>query len=398
MRILYITPCWPHGRTFGGQLRALHIGRALRKIGKVTIAVVSSDTPEREVVRQTETEFDLHPPIPVATCPNRGLMARLRWWLDPCYMNVHGCAANPEDRDQLFNRLPEFDLVWVLNSRTPNILQRWQWPRAVLDLDDIPSLFDQSRKENASCERERWKARVHIRLSRRRERLWSQRFNTIGVCSEADRQYLGGGSHIHVIPNGFVRPNQEPASRPVDPPRFGFIGLYSYPPNLDGVRWFVRECWPLIKQKIPDARFRLIGKDTDGPLKPCASDIDALGWSADPAAEIATWSAMIIPLRHGAGTRIKIADAFSRKCPVISTTLGAYGYEVRHGDELLLADRAEAFADACVSLARDKSFGGALAARAWKKFLQQWTWDSIAPRVQAAAEHSLRESGARPNL
>jgi glycosyltransferase involved in cell wall biosynthesis len=158
------------------------------------------------------------------------------------------------------------------------------------------------------------------------------------------------------------------------------------------MKWFVRECWPLVKRQIPDARLRLVGKDTDGPLKPNAPDLDALGYLADAASEMATWSAMIIPIRLGGGTRVKIADAFSRKCPVVSTKLGAYGYDVQSGRELLLADKPNDFAHACVSLIRDRVAASAMADRAYAAFLQNWTWDAIAPKVWAAAEDALGQA------
>jgi len=92
----------------------------------------------------------------------------------------------------------------------------------------------------------------------------------------------------------------------------------------------------------------------------------------------------------GAGTRVKVADGFSRKCPIVSTHLGAFGYDVRSGRELLLADKPDDFATACVSLIRDPTGASAMADRAYAAFLQNWTWDAIAPRVWAAAEDALR--------
>ncbi|MBA2271174.1 MAG: glycosyltransferase, partial [Chthoniobacterales bacterium] len=121
---------------------------------------------------------------------------------------------------------------------------------------------------------------------------------------------------------------------------------------------------------------------------------DALGFVEDPAAEIATWSAMVIPIRLGAGTRVKIADGFSRKCPVVSTQLGAFGYDVQHGLELLLVqdDDPVGFASACVSLLADPAKARAMAERAYAAFLEKWTWDAIAPRVWDAAEDCLRRA------
>ena len=389
-RILYVTSCWPHDRAFGGQLRALQIGRALREIGEVTLCVVSSDTPAEDVIRRAAEEFRVEPRIRVTSAPNRSLTDRLHWAFDTRFLNVHGCLADTTDRERLLGRLAEFDLIWVHNSRTPNILSLWRWPRSVLDLDDVPSTYQRSVWRNGANLAEKVKAGVQMLLLRRREVRWAERFDVLTVCSDADREYLGGGEHIHVIPNGFERPPREPSRNPASPPRIGFIGLYSYPPNREGVEWFVRECWPGIKGQLPEARLRLVGKDTDGPLGPKQPDIDAIGWLADPAAEISTWSAMIIPVRHGAGTRVKVADAFSRKCPVVATRLGAFGYEVEHGRELLLADDARSFAAACVSLMLDANAAAAMADRAFAAFLKRWTWEAITPSIRAAAEDALR--------
>lgn len=394
LRILYITPSWPHDNSFGGQLRALHIGRALQNIGKVTLAVVSSDTASPEVLTRTADEFAVEPPVRVNVQRNRGMLRRFQWAFNPRFLNVHGCVADASDRERLLNQLNDFDLIWVVNSRTPNILGQWHWPRSVLDIDDLPSGFHRTIWQNGAGITEKVKAGIEMHLSRRRERFWKQRFSVLSVCSETDRNYLGGGQHVHVISNGFERPAYERHGRPVDPPRIGFIGLFSYSPNLEGVRWFLRECWPLVKRDVPTARLRLAGKDTDGALRPNAPDIDALGYLTDPVDEIATWSAMIVPIIHGAGMRVKIADAFSRKCPVVSTHLGAYGYDVRNGRELLLANDPRQFAAACVALIRDRAAAKAITERAYNAFLKKWTWDAIAPRVCAAAEDALR-FGAR---
>lgn len=391
-RILYITPCWPHEDSFGGQLRALHIGRALQRIGKVTLAVVSSDVAQPEAVKKTEAEFGVHSTVRIESLPNRGVVSRLRWAFDPRFLNVHGCTASKADMQPLLKCLDEFDLVWMLNSRIPNILNRWNWGRSVLDVDDIPSTYQRTVCRNGVTFQQKLKAGITMRLLQRRERAWKERFTVLSVCSEADRSYLGGGRKIHVIPNGFEKPANAVLRQVANPPRIGFIGLYSYPPNLDGMKWFVRECWPLLKLKIPDLRLRVVGKDSDGSMKPLGEGVDALGFVPDSASEIATWSAMIVPVLHGAGTRVKIADAFSRKCPVVSTKLGAFGYDVRSGRELLIADTAIDFANACALLLQDRASAIVMAERAFEAFTRKWTWDAIAPRIWTAAEDALQAS------
>lgn len=389
--VLYIVSSWPDAAGFGGQVRAWHIGRALQQIGKVTVAVVSADAHDAEAQKRTEAEFAVLPPVCPRLHPNRTVIQKLRGALDIHYLNVHGFVAAPEDRARLVATFADYDLVWVLNSRTANILQQWPWPGAHLDIDDVPSTYLRGVSSSGETARIRWKASLQQMLLKRREQQLARRFTTLSVCSEEDRRYLGGGDQIHVIPNGFARPTVEPLRHvAANPPRLGFIGLYSYAPNLDGVRWFLKTCWPAIRRAVPGIRFRLIGKDTDGKLRPADPDVDVLGRVDDPAAEIASWSAMVIPIRFGGGTRIKVADAFSRKCPVVSTSLGAFGYGVEDGRQLRLADTHEAFAAACVEVVGNPASAAAMADRAWSEFLEKWTWDAIAPKVCAVAEDCLR--------
>lgn len=394
-KILYLASSWPRGGTFGGQLRALHVGRALKQVGDVTLLVVNSDPPEPHFLRDSGDEFALESPVIAEPSRKGGLMAKVRRAIDPRFLDVHGCAATPADRKRIGTLLAAHDLVWIMNSRTPNLLQQWKWSASHLDIDDVPSTYLRARAAAATSPVSRWKARVQQSLLRRRERLYPQRFTTLSVCSEEDRTYLGNLDIIHVIPNGFARPATTPISQPVSPPRIGFIGLFSYPPNLEGVRWFLEHCWPALQRAVPGIRLRLIGKETDGALRPREPDVDALGFVDDPADEIATWSAMAIPIRVGGGTRIKVAEAFSRKCPVVSTRLGAYGYAVEDRRHLRLADTSSEFTQACIDLIHDRKSAATMAEFAWREYLDRWTWDAITPRVTAAAEDCLRRASSK---
>jgi polysaccharide biosynthesis protein PslH len=216
----------------------------------------------------------------------------------------------------------------------------------------------------------------------------------LGVCSETDKRYLqnlGVDAPVHVLPNG-ANPPAAPVRRVATPPRLGFIGIFDYVPNRRGVEWFVRHCWPRVKREVPDARLRLVGRYSDGPLRPLGEGIDGLGFLPEVADEISSWSAMIVPVRVGAGTRGKIAHGFSLKCPIVSTSLGAYGYDAEDGHTMYLADSAEDFAAACIHAIRNPDFAVAMAERAWQQFLDKWTWVAIRPRVWAAADECLRLS------
>ena len=101
---------------------------------------------------------------------------------------------------------------------------------------------------------------------------------------------------------------------------------------------------------------------------------------------------MIVPVKVGSGTRVKMAEGFSRKCPIVAMPSGAFGYEVESGREVLLGDNAEDFASALILLLRDPGFRKSLSETAYKCFLERWTWESFAGPVGAAIQECLNRS------
>ena len=389
-RILYVSPWYPATPKSASEWRAVHVARALRDVGDVQIALIrpSDYSPTDDDAGDCRIIHDMR----TRAYRNRGWAKKAQWLLDPRFPLPHGSGADEKDARLLRSGLDNFDLVWFYKLRTANMFPFSKWPRSVVDIDDVPSQYERSVLSEQDSLHKRVATGLRVWSWRRRERLLGDRFAVLTVCSEADRRYLaelGTTAPITVIPNGSERPLRMPVRRRASPPRLGFIGVFDHAPNAEGVQWFVERCWPLVKACVPDARLRLVGRLTDGPLKPAGPDIDALGYLTEPNDEMATWSAMIVPVRTGAGTRGKIAHAFGQKCPVVSTTLGAHGYEPNHGRDMLLGDTVKEFADACIVAIRQPQAAAAIADRAWERFLETWTWDAIRPQVWAAAEACL---------
>jgi glycosyltransferase involved in cell wall biosynthesis len=380
--ILYLAPCSP-GKTFGTGLRVAQVAAALETVGKVDLMVVKAEQWLQEVPPGCRV-------IDLKRDTERSVWRSLRCAFDARFMGVDGLIARESDRASLVNMIPQYDLVWIHALRTADALRQWRWHGSVLDIDDVPSTYLRTELETCGGAARRSRTWVRWQAAKRREGLLGDRFTTISVCSEADRDYLRLERDVHIIPNGFEKPEYEPSRRVTQPPRIGFIGRIEYHPNAAGVRWFAAQCWSRLKQQVPDARFRIVGMGSERLAANLGPDIDALGYVDDPAEEIATWSAMVVPLQLGAGTRVKIAEAFSRRCPLVSTSLGAYGYDVEDERELLVADSAEGLADACVRTIRHPEEAAAMAERAWSRFIKEWTWEAIRPRVWAAAEDCLR--------
>ena len=386
----------PFGASYGAKVRVLNIGRLLNRIGKVSLVIVRPFPVDEESLNRTRQEFDLKRIVYLNPNSLRNpvdrIRHRIRHELDPSYLKTEGIEACESDREAMLRMIDEYDVIWVHTLRVANALQIFRWPHTVIDIDDIRSRFYASVAKSEAAIFKRVLSYRRSFLWRRRERLLKKRFSLISVCSENDRQYLGGGHRIHVIPNGFSPPAKLLNHAPSFPARLGFIGSFLWMPNRVGVEWFIRDVWPLIKRDAPDIKLRLIGKGSNENYPSMGPDIDGLGYVEDITEEVATWSAMIVPVTVGGGTRVKIAEAFSRKCPIVSTTLGAFGYQVLNGEDLLIADKAQDFASACVLLLKNTELGSKISENAWKKFLKNWTWDSIGTSVSKAVRDCLSRS------
>jgi glycosyltransferase involved in cell wall biosynthesis len=158
-----------------------------------------------------------------------------------------------------------------------------------------------------------------------------------------------------------------------------------YEPNVDAVRFFVRQILPRIRKQSPRARFVVVGRD---PLPDIAAlhdgdTITVTGTVDDVAPYLRRASVAVVPIRFGSGTRIKILEAFAHGTPVVSTTLGAEGLEVANERELLLADAPDAFAAACVRLAADGCLQASLAERGLDLVRRRYQWQDVERQVQA---------------
>jgi glycosyltransferase involved in cell wall biosynthesis len=143
------------------------------------------------------------------------------------------------------------------------------------------------------------------------------------------------------------------------------IGTMYWPPNIDGVKWFVERVYPLIRQRRPDVRFDVIGARP--PAELLALNDAGLGIRVTDYVEDCTpyqqqAAVMVVPLRAGGGMRVKILNGLAEGIPIVSTTLGCEGIEVTPGRDILVGDTPEAFGAEVLRVLNDPDLGWQLAA------------------------------------
>ncbi len=248
-------------------------------------------------------------------------------------------------------------------------------PSCWLDLDDIDSANHRQLAQvyelgaelaSASLERAESLKYVHA------EQVFIPRFDRVFVCSESDRLFVMqnlGASRVSVVPNAIRLPAALPGgSSANDPFHFLLVGTMGYLPNEDAAVHFCRDILPEIRAVTSiRARALIVGGSPRERVRALASDPDVTvtGRVRDVAKYYAMAGAVVVPLRAGSGTRIKILEALAHGCPVVSSAKGAEGLEVTHGEQLLIADSPKEFVNSCLRLIQDSALREKLRSAGW---------------------------------
>jgi glycosyltransferase involved in cell wall biosynthesis len=204
-----------------------------------------------------------------------------------------------------------------------------------------------------------------------------------------------------VVPNAadveFYRP------RPSDPPSDGrtvlFFGLLSTLPNLDGIRWFVQEIWPRIAGASREARLKILGKNAPPAVRALAGPrVEVVGLVEDLRPHLASAAVLVVPLRLGGGTRLKIVEGMAMGKAIVSTTLGAEGIEVQPGRDILIADEPSPFAAEVLRLLEQPQARAELGSSARRLATERYAWTGAAGMLERFYQQILVDPHAEQPL
>ena len=216
------------------------------------------------------------------------------------------------------------------------------------------------------------------------------RFDLVFTVSEEDkallREELGVTRPIEVLATGvdtdFFSPLSEP--QPI-PGRLVFLGSMDWMPNIDGMQWFVKDIYPIVKKKWRNVTLDIVGRRPGEVIRRFAeldSTIRILPNVPDVRPHISAGELFIVPLRVGGGSRIKIYEAMAMDRPVISTTIGAEGLPVTPEEHIVIGDTPEEFAEQTVRLLRDKECSRTISRAGHALVTQNHDWTNVALKLR----------------
>ncbi len=395
MRILHVTPELPSPSAFsGGATRQYHLLRPLVSGGhSVTVVAPVARAQADDIAALERDGFDVRahrrPPSRVREA-SAALLARPRLvgsllttpWV--CWQNdALGVAARAQLRAAAADG--PYDVVNVHNDYVAHWLTYVPaGAPVILDLDNVMAQYAAAEATRHTGLRRKW-WRFEQRRLLRYGRRWFGRFDHLVYVSDEEREFVERDVPVtagrgHVIANGADCAGLGQVADAGDDPVVLFTGTMAYGPNADGARWLAREIWPAIRHALPDARLLIVGRDPQADVMALneRDGIEVTGRVATMTPYFERAAICVAPLRGGAGTRLKIAEALAAGRPVVSTTLGAAGSGLRDGEHLLLADDAESFAAAMIRLLRDRDLRRALADAGRAEANARFDWRSLA--------------------
>jgi len=231
---------------------------------------------------------------------------------------------------------------------------------------------------------------------RRYESKALKKFYHIIAVSEQDRRQmreLDPEAEISVVPTGVdITAFPVAASSSADPPRIVFTGSMDWEPNIDAAVHFCRDIWPRILKEFPQAIFQIVGRNPHAKVQRLASSsIQVIGTVPSVAPYLACATVVVVPLRIGGGTRLKIFEALATGKAMVSTSIGAEGLDVQSGRDLILADAPDAFAEAVLLLLRESSLRRRYEESA-TRLAAQYDWSRVSARFVEVLQTTIQNA------
>jgi polysaccharide biosynthesis protein PslH len=389
VKILWVKPGKLLPLDKGGKLRTYNILRHLSATHDVTYLSyyggIRDQDYEREILQHLPGTVTVHTADYDATGFKRYL-DYVRHLLGPVPYTVRRFTI-PQVRRMLADWIPQrrFDVaVCDFLASTSNFPRNLATPTALFQ-HNVESLLWSRRAQFEVKWLDRLTSRIECAKMHRYEPMQVRRFHRVLAVSQQDRQAMAGmvdPACISVIPTGvdLAKYRYDPKTR-VTAPLVVFTGSMDWAPNVDGVEYFCKDVWPHVLEKIPDARFRIVGRDPHVRVQKLASaSVEVTGTVPSIVDHLRDAAVLVVPLRIGGGTRIKIYEGMAMGKATVSTRLGAEGLDVHHGHDILLADDPRQFAEHVVGFLCDeetrREYEAAAAATA-----QKYDWSVIAERL-----------------
>jgi polysaccharide biosynthesis protein PslH len=370
MRILLLTQVLPFPPDSGPKVKTWNVIKYLAHHHEVTlVSFVRGD--QSKSIRHLENYCQEVHVVPI----KRGMLRDLRYMVGSFltrqpFLMVRDQRSEMENLiDQLATRV-KFDVVHADQLNMAQYAYRVPAAFKVIDAHNALWLLYKRLWQTMKPGAKKSLLNRDWRLLKKYEGRVCREFDAVLAVSEEDRQALeeaaGKELNITIIPIAIDTDEVTPVNRRAQGDRILHIGTMYWPPNIDGILWFLQEVLPLIRNERPEVAFDIVGANPPQEIIAFGDkdkNVHVTGYVEDPSPYLESASLMVVPLRAGGGMRVKILNALGQGLPIVSTTLGCEGIAVQTGVHLLVADSPQDFAGAVIRLLEERELANELGRR-----------------------------------
>ena len=400
MRLLWLSAGLLLPLDKGGKLRTWHLMRHVARrheIAWLSFAPRSTSPDLLEEMKEVCSTTEVIPRDEIAKGTARFYAATAGHLLDPLPYAVASYRSR-RYRAALDRHLDSgrFDAV-VCDFLVPAVNLRSRPPcPSILFTHNVEAEIWRRHAETATGRLRRALMRAQWQRMVRFERRTLRLFDSVLAVSENDkdtfRRLYGSVGPVHVIPTGVDTEYFAPSSAPPEPHHLVFTGSMDWLPNEDAAVYFCERILPKIRAVDPRVTLSLVGRSPTPALLRLARSVpgvEVTGRVDDVRPHVSKASLVIVPLRIGGGTRLKIYEAMAMGKAVVSTSVGAEGLPVVSGRDVSIADAPEAFAAEVLRLLRDPVARGSMERAARALVSERYDWRAVAGSLEHAISATI---------
>lgn len=387
MKVLHILSYSPVPPRFGGALRIYYMLKAITQYHETTVVTFGSPEDRMRIHEHFDVPLDNIHVVPHPWVRRHKRLAQCySLWADRSYFyqglnsvemeRKIGALLESHDFDAVQT---EFPIDWAARCDTDAV--------KILDAHNVEYEIFQRMSRTATSSFRRWFYHKEYQKLFREELDIISRQDALLVTSERDRSLFDADlPHVSkfVIPNGVDMEYFQPSSEAPEPCSLVFTGMMGYLPNSGGMLYFLDRVLPLVQQEVPEVKVYIVGQSPPKELVRRASDqVVVTGYVDDVRPYVHRASVYVVPLLAGSGTRLKIMEAMAMKKPIVTTSLGCEGIDVKHGDSVLIADDPQTFAQSVIELLRDVRQRRRLVNNGYELVRSSYAWPIVGEKLES---------------
>jgi len=404
MKILVLTMQFPHFPAPGGQTRQFYLLKEAAKEHEITLLTLSpppSEAALSELKGFVKEVIVLKGKYPHPTAPNSAALpfsSLFRELLDKEPFEIRKWRTRreiPEYLAQIDEQ--QFDLIQVEHSELAHWIEGF-FPNTpkILILHNVNYLIYKRFFDITSWGKEKVWALAQWLNMKKYEASLAGNFDKFISMSDNDRRLfleIAPVADVDVVPNGVDTDYFFPGEDDNEESALVYTGYMGWKPSIDAVVTFCRDIFPALRRTYPDLKFYIVGKDPSEEVKALAQDENVIvtGFVEDVRPYVRRSKLVVVPLRVGGGTRLKILEAMSMGKAVVSTSVGAEGLRVNNGEDIFLADSNQTIIEKCKMVLGDQALRRTMGEKARINAALNYSWSHIGVSL-LDAYHQL-ESG-----